>query len=122
METINRRIAACIESLGVKKVEFAKRLKLSPPYISELCSGKTQPSDRTISDICREFNISETWLRTGEGEMFLQLEDDAEFNRICEEIQFSGDAFIKQIIYNYWKLDEKEKAVIRKLISDLPRQ
>ena len=27
------------------------------------------PSDRTISDICREFRVNETWLRTGEGEM-----------------------------------------------------
>lgn len=87
-----------------------------------MCQGIKVPSARTIADICREFNVSETWLRTGEGEMFLHLEDDAEFNRVCEEIQFSGDAFIKQIIYNYWKLDEKEKAVIRKLITDLPKQ
>ena len=63
----------------LKKVDFAKRLKLSQPFVSELCSGAKMPSDRTISDICFEFQINEHWLRTGEGDMKLkQSEDDAE--------------------------------------------
>lgn len=73
MITINKRISAIIENLGIKKIEFARRLKLSAPYVSEMCSGKTTPSDRTIADICREFNVNEIWLRTGEGEPFQKL-------------------------------------------------
>lgn len=50
---------------------FARAIGVSPAYISKLknCPDRV-PSDRTISDICREFGVSEVWLRTGEGEMF----------------------------------------------------
>lgn len=116
---MNERIREIISHLGLKKVEFARRLNLSQPFVSELCSGKTNPSDRTIADICREFGVSEVWLRTGRGEMFLQLDEDAEFLAICEAINVSDDPIIKRIIRAYWSLDEKEKAAIRKLIDGL---
>ena len=66
---MNERSKKILEELGLKKVEFAERLHISRPYASELCSGAKAPSDRTISDICREFGVSEAWLRTGEGPM-----------------------------------------------------
>ena len=69
---MNERIKKILEERGLKKVEFAERLHISRPYASELCSGAKAPSDRTISDICREFGVREAWLRTGEGEMFVQ--------------------------------------------------
>ena len=69
---MNERIKKILEEHGLKKVEFAERLHISRPYASELCSGAKAPSDRTISDICREFGVREAWLRTGEGEMFVQ--------------------------------------------------
>ena len=69
---MNERIKKILEELGLKKVEFAERLHISRPYASELCSGAKAPSERTISDICREFGVREAWLRTGEGEMFVQ--------------------------------------------------
>ena len=66
---MHTRIAAVISHSGLSKTAFAQRLNLSQPYISSLALGNNTPSDRTIADICREFNVSETWLRTGEGEM-----------------------------------------------------
>ena len=69
---MNERIKKILEELGLKKVEFAERLHISRPYASELCSGAKAPSDRTISDICREFGVREAWLRNGEVEMFVQ--------------------------------------------------
>ena len=114
---MNERIKKIIEELGIKKVEFAKRLRLSQPYVSELCSGKTNPSDRTIADICREFNVSDEWLRTGNGEMFIELPQDLELEQVLGQIANSDDGTIKAIIKAYWGMDEKEKAVIRKLID-----
>lgn len=76
---MNERIMMILNEYHLKKVDFAKRLKLSQPFVSELCSGAKMPSDRTISDICLEFQIDEHWLRTGEGDMKRkQSEDDAE--------------------------------------------
>ena len=70
MNGFSERISAVIDDLGMKKTAFAERLNVSQAFISQLCSGVKQPSDRTISDICREFNVSEEWLRTGAGDMF----------------------------------------------------
>ena len=69
MDDLHTRIAKCIDALGLKKSEFAARLGVSAPFVSQLCSGAAGASDRTIRDICRIFGINEVWLRTGEGEM-----------------------------------------------------
>lgn len=63
------RIILVIADSGLTKSRFADRLKITPAFLSQICSGVRMPSDRTISDICREFRVNETWLRTGEGEM-----------------------------------------------------
>ena len=84
--------------------------------------GQIQPSDRTIADICREFNVSEVWLRTGEGEMFVDLGEDAELTQVLAEIQVSDDDTIKDVLVAYWELEEKEKAAIRKLIDGIVRR
>jgi transcriptional regulator with XRE-family HTH domain len=63
------RISLVVEKSGLTKTAFAKRINVSQGLVSQICSGITTPSDRTISDICREFRVSEKWLRTGEGQM-----------------------------------------------------
>ena len=63
------RIILVIADSGLTKSRFANRLKITPAFLSQICSGVRMPSDRTISDICREFRVNETWLRTGEGKM-----------------------------------------------------
>lgn len=63
------RISLVVEKSGLTKTAFAKRINVSQGLVSQICSGTTNPSDRTISDICREFRIREEWLRTGEGDM-----------------------------------------------------
>ena len=119
MSSINDRIAECVKASGLTKTAFAERINVSQSFISNLCLNKKMPSGRTISDICREFNVSEVWLRTGEGTMFVPLDEDAELIEIFAQIGQSEDELIKRIIKGYWKLDEKEKAAIRKLIDSL---
>ena len=119
-DIMNERILEIIKTLGIKKTEFAKRLNLSQPYVSELCSGKKLPSDRTIADICREFNIDENWLRTGEGKMFVQLTENAQFDLVCQELKFSGKhEVIKQILMVYWDLPDDKKDIVDKLVEDI---
>lgn len=66
---MNQRIEYVVKQSGLTKAAFAKKLSVSAPYVTMMCSGAAQPSDRTISDICREFGINENWLLTGEGDM-----------------------------------------------------
>ena len=85
MSDISDRVSYVIENTVKKKSIFAKRLNVSQPFISQVCSGSSSPSDRTISDICREFNVDENWLRTGKGEPFVPLTRDEQIE------EFMGD-------------------------------
>lgn len=119
MESINNRIAWCVKNSGLTKTDFAVRINISQSFISRLVSGEKLPSDRTIADICREFNISEVWLRTGEGEPHMERDKDEEFLEIMEKINISDDDLIKRIIKAYWFLDDDEKAAVKKMIDNL---
>ncbi|MTK05666.1 MAG: helix-turn-helix transcriptional regulator [Hungatella sp.] len=65
--TINTQIDLLIKKLDIKKVDFAKKLKIDQSYVTRLIKGDNLPSERLIDDICREFNVNKTWLLTGEG-------------------------------------------------------
>ena len=91
METINQRIDFLIKSLGVTKTKFSESIHVSSQFISSLCSGAKQPSDRTIADICREYGVSETWLRTGEGEMRQKLTRNQEIAEFMGVVMHDPD-------------------------------
>lgn len=65
METIGDRIELVFKTVGIKKTDAAKQLKVSAAFITQVCKGSSGVSDRTISDICREFGVNEIWLRHG---------------------------------------------------------
>lgn len=99
----------------MKKTEFAQKLNISQAYVSQLCSGIKVPSDRTISDICREFDVNEHWLRTGEGEMFVQKSPGDEISAFVGDILRGEPDFRQRFITvlarmtpDEWKLLERK--------------
>ena len=116
MDNIGERIGELIEALGIKKVRFAERLKIDQSYVTQLTTGKRKPSDRTISDICREFNVQEEWLRNGSGKMFIDFTED-EFSKAAAAL--SNDMFVRSLIVEYWKLDEDNEQLFRNFIHKL---
>lgn len=69
MTTIGEQIRDARKALSLTQKEFSAALGMSENYIWQIEKGQREPSDRTISDICRIFAIREEWLRTGSGEM-----------------------------------------------------
>lgn len=119
---MHNRIKQLLEMLGLKKSEFAASLNLSGPFVSELCSGVKNPSARTITDICAKYNVSEVWLRTGEGEPFLPIDPDRELQDVFTSITLSGadDPVVnlaKSILRKYWTLPDSDKAAVRKFVD-----
>ena len=119
INTIGDRIKEIRKAAGKTQQSFADVIGLKRNTIANYEIGQIQPSDRTIADICREFNISEHWLRTGEGEMRIKLSEDADFIRVMTEIQVSDDAFIKSLLKSYWDLNKEERAAIHKLVDGM---
>ena len=91
MQTIGDRISLVIKRSGLTKTKFAEQLHLSQQFISSLCSGAKQPSDRTISDICREFNVSEAWLRDGVGDIEVKRTMNQELALMVNELMTESD-------------------------------
>ena len=73
---MNNRIKFLRKSLNLTQQEFADKLNIKRGAVSNYEIGRNQPIDAVISLICREFNVNENWLRSGEGEMFLPVEDE----------------------------------------------
>lgn len=66
---MNERIKKLRKALNLTQQEFAERLKIGRGTLANYEVGRNEPIDAVISLICREFNVNETWLRTGEGKM-----------------------------------------------------
>jgi transcriptional regulator with XRE-family HTH domain len=67
---MNERIKELRKALGVTQQEFADKIGGKRNTVANYELGRSEPSAAVLSAICREFNVSEEWLRTGEGEMF----------------------------------------------------
>lgn len=115
---MHERIARVIDISGLKKVEFAKRIGVSAPFVSELCTGAKKPSDRTIADICREFGINELWLRTGAGDMTTELSRDEEIARILSSAIVSNATARDRLIRALARLPDEAFPMIEKIILE----
>lgn len=69
MGTLGKRVKKVIVHNGATMTSFAKEINISQSMVSKICADKAAPSDRTISDICRIYNINKDWLLHGIGEM-----------------------------------------------------
>ena len=120
METINQRIDAVLKTSGLTKTAFAKRIGLGQPFVSQLCSGMKQPSDRTIRDICEEFNVNETWLRTGAGDMFNEVTRDEQIaDFVGEVLREQDDSFKRRFVSMMSRLDADGWAALEKMANEL---
>lgn len=100
---------------------FCDRIGLKRNSISLVESGKRNISDQAIKSICREFNVSETWLRTGDDEMFVQRSEYDELSAAVERLITGESAEFKRRLINalstlkdeHWViLEEKLKEIV----------
>jgi len=65
------RLTLLISHLGIKKIDFSRKIHFSQSYTSMVLGGiKTNPSGRFYEAVCREFSVNPEWLKNGKGEMF----------------------------------------------------
>ena len=124
MTTFSDRLNLIISDSGLTKTAFAKRIEVSQGFVSQLCSGSFNPSPRTISAICREFNIRREWLETGEGPMRLpEPDEDLDYiNRLLADDDADTVRFIKNFLRAYNDLSPADQKIIDNLIRTLTNQ
>ena len=119
---LNERIKQIRIDCGLTQFDFATRINLSRNYIALIESGDRVPSDRTISDICREFGVNEVWLRTGEGEPFQEETREEQILRAAAQTIRSSNEFRKQLAFWLAQLDESDWVELEKIYRKLAEQ
>lgn len=106
---MRKRLKELRKELKLTQTEFGRDLNLSFGHISDMEAGRKTITERTISDICSRYHVNESWLRNGEGEMFVRQEKDSDedatkryllrlFDALPGEMQLSAIVFIRDLL------------------------
>lgn len=116
MNTANERIRYLRKVLeGMTLEKFGERLGVGKSAISDIERGRNNPTGQMIKSICREFGVSEDWLRTGNGEPYAPLTLDEEIACMIRETQTGPPDSLKlQMLPALAKMpDDDVKAIFR---------
>ena len=117
---MNKRIAQIRKESALSQQAFADRIGITKNFVSLLETGNRVPSDRTISDICREVSINESWLRTGEGEMMRPVSRDEEISSFMGDVmRGESEDFRRRLVAVLAKLDASEWELLEKMALKL---
>lgn len=121
--TQGERVREVRKSLGLTLEKFGEKIGMKKNSVSQIENGKNNVTDANVKAICREFNISEEWLRTGSGNMRIPVEDEAAA-AVSDLVEKSNPLYdiIKGIMVAYQKLDGPSREVIDQFILDAVSQ
>lgn len=112
---MNGRIKYVRVERGLTQEQFAGKIGLTRNYVARIEIGERLPSDRTIKDICRIFNVDEVWLRTGAGEPFMEMSREDEVAAFAGSVLSRGTpeqraflAVLARTTPEEWKLFSKK--------------
>lgn len=105
--------------LKMTQDDFASKIDISRSNIGNIEIGRIAVTERIIASICREFNVSEEWLRTGNGEMFVPLKRNQLITDFTADLIMEDNTFKKRLVEALAKLDESEWEVLEKLAESL---
>ena len=74
--TQGERVREVRKTLGLTLEKFGEKIGMKKNSVSQIENGKNNVTDANVKAICREFNVDYIWLTTGEGEMFVDSDDD----------------------------------------------
>ena len=120
---MNERLKKLRKTLDMTQQEFADRIGTKRNTIAKYETDTNVPSAAVISLICKEFNVNEEWLRTGKGEMFIQLsrnEEIAEF--VGQLMSDEDDSFKKRLISGLAALDENGWKVLEDFLDSIQKK
>lgn len=122
---IGERIEILRKDLSMSRRVFGERLGVSESVIVNIEYDRLKRPDQKetlYKLICKEFNVNEEWLRTGEGEMFLPLTKNQLITEFAADLVMEDNTFKKRLFEALAKLSESEWEVLEKLADSLTKK
>lgn len=119
---IGERIEILRKDLSMSRRVFGERLGVSESVIVNIEYDRLKRPDQKetlYKLICKEFNVNEEWLRTGEGEMFVPLTKNQLITEFAADLVMEDNTFKKRLFEALAKLNESEWEVLEKLADSL---
>lgn len=116
---MEERIKELRKALGLTQQEFSDRIGVKRNTIAQYESGRNAPIDAVITLICRTYNVSEDWLRTGEGEMFVQRTRDEELAAFFGDVLSGEPDFWHRLITVLSRLSTEEWVLLEQVADKL---
>lgn len=105
------------------QTEIAKMTNVTSAYIWKILNKENvAPRDLFIKSVCREFNVNEEWLRTGKGDMYIEISEEDEYFKAATSISKEDDKSAMDAIIKYWKLDSASKKAIWDFVHSLSKK
>ena len=113
--TQGERIREARNALGLTLEKFGDRLGVTKVAISNLEKGNRNLTEQMTKAICREFNVDYMWLTTGDGEMFIDTDDD--FIERIDRIMAGEDEARKNLFKFMLELSDEDIAALDGLMK-----
>nr|DAO10025.1 MAG TPA: Helix-turn-helix XRE-family like protein [Caudoviricetes sp.] len=113
--TQNERIKEVRKSLGLTLEKFGERIGLKKSAVSLIENGKNSVTDANVKAICREFGVDYIWLTTGDGEMFVDTDDD--FIERIDRIMAGEDDARKNLFKFMLELSDEDIEALDRLMQ-----
>ena len=117
---MNERLKKLRKELDMTQQEFAEGIGIKRNTIATYESGRNEPIDAVISLICTKYNVNENWLRTGEGDMFVNLSYSDEIAQFVGQLMTEeDDSFKKRLVSGLAALDETGWKVLEDFLDSI---
>ena len=122
MKSIGERVKMIRKELGLNQTDFAKGLDLSRSRIGYIENGERSLTERTLNDIVREYGVNRDYILTGEGDMFINIEESEEIINSVKSLCENDQEKAKLVIETYkmfLDLDIEDKKLINAMVKSL---
>ena len=110
---MNSRIKEVRKAKGLSQAAFGAPFGANRDMINNVENGRAAVSDIMVASICRTYDVNERWLRTGEGEMFIQISRDQEImDFVADTMQDDKDNFRRRFLLALSRLPSERWADI----------
>ena len=117
--TENERVKDLRKSIGLTQEKFGERVGVKKNTISQIESGVNGVTDQLRLSVCREFNVNEDWLRTGEGSMFSEPDEDEEITKFLGDILSDQPDFRRRLVSILARMTPDEWELLEAKIREL---